>query len=100
HLPGDGTHTPPTVGREGEPQEPGHHNLRRKRLRLPRSELERARLAAHLRENGHHHEPANHCERERGTNPGGPSEGELDALSSLSLPPSEREDALSHGQAA
>jgi hypothetical protein len=60
----------PTVGVWGDPQQPGVQNLRR-RTRLPRSELERARLAAMLRDQAEH--------RARGTNGSGPSEDVLDA---------------------
>jgi hypothetical protein len=41
----------PTVGVGGDPHQPGVHNLRR-RTRLPKTELEQARRAAAIRENG------------------------------------------------
>jgi hypothetical protein len=40
----------PTVGHGGEPQQVGHHNKRRKRARVPKSEHERALLAYELTE--------------------------------------------------
>jgi hypothetical protein len=43
----------PAVGREGEPRQPGHHNLRSKRPRLPRTQLELAALAAQREETKH-----------------------------------------------
>jgi hypothetical protein len=40
----------PTVGRRGEPQQVGHHNLSKRRARLPRTQMDAARLAAAVRD--------------------------------------------------
>jgi hypothetical protein len=68
-YPGRAMVPPPTLGVWGDPQHVGVQNLRR-RARLPRSELESARLAASIRDE---------AERRARSINGGPSEEALDA---------------------
>jgi hypothetical protein len=76
-----GERVTPTVGATRNPHLVGVQNLRRKGPRLPKSELERARLAAKLRQDNAHrdHSPTDRL-----------SEGEHDAPPVIQPPPSKQ----------